>query len=226
MNQPHVLVLTDDSDFPQALLSRWQQERIVPAFTVLGSDALHGPTAPECDLAIVGPVRSGRLTPVLKTLDAAARPTICMVEPGAADALRKNFARVLVTRQTEEWDDLLVLIAIESLRRIEATHRARRAEQAAAKLQHNAALGQYMLEVRHSLNNALTSVLGNAELLLLEPDRFNKQVREQIETIHSMSLRIHETLYRFSSLENEMQFAEKQSQAETASWPNAAAAGA
>ena len=33
----------------------------------------------------------------------------------------------------------------------------------------HATLGRYMLEMRPSINNALTSVLGNADLLLLEP---------------------------------------------------------
>ena len=61
-----------------------------------------------------------------------------------------------------------------------------------------------MLEMRHSLNNALTSVLGNSDLLLLEPGSFSAQTRAQIETIRNMTLRIHEIMQRFSSLEKEM----------------------
>jgi FtsZ-binding cell division protein ZapB len=67
-----------------------------------------------------------------------------------------------------------------------------------------------MLDMRHSMNNALTSVLGNAELLLLEPGTLSAEVQDQIETIHSMALRIHEILQRFSSLDSEMQCAQKQ----------------
>jgi len=46
--------------------------------------------------------------------------------------------------------------------------RAERAEQTRKTLEQQAALGRYMLEVRHNLNNSLTSVLGNSELLVLD----------------------------------------------------------
>src|SRR6202521_4880794 len=65
-------------------------------------------------------------------------------------------------------------------------------------------VGRYMLEMRHGLNNALTSVLGNSDLLLLEPGSLSAPARAQIETIRNMALRIHEVLQRFSSLEKEM----------------------
>lgn len=226
MNQPNVLVIADDPEFPRSLLGRWNQERVIPTFTIANSDVLNGPVAPECDLAIVGPVRAGRLTPVLKALDASSRPTVCLAEAAAGDSLRQAFTRVAVLRWIDGWEDALVMVGAESLRRVEAVNRLRRMEQAAAKLQHQATLGRYMTEVRHGLNNALTSVLGNAELLLLQPDQFSQQVREQLETIHTMSLKMHEMMYRFSSLQNELQCAERQSHSETASWVPEAAAGA
>jgi hypothetical protein len=46
--------------------------------------------------------------------------------------------------------------------------------------------------------------LGNSDLLLLEPGSFSAQTRAQMETIRNMSLRIHEIMLRFSSLEKEM----------------------
>ncbi len=61
-----------------------------------------------------------------------------------------------------------------------------------------------MLDMRHSLNNALTSILGNSELLLLEPGALSAEHRDQVTTLHSMSLRIHEIVQRFTSLEMEM----------------------
>jgi signal transduction histidine kinase len=79
----------------------------------------------------------------------------------------------------------------------------------------DAALGRYMLEVRHSFNNALTSVLGNSELLLLEPGALPAQTRDQVETIHTMALRLCEVMQGFSRLENEMHFSEDESQSET-----------
>jgi signal transduction histidine kinase len=61
-----------------------------------------------------------------------------------------------------------------------------------------------MVDMRHGLNNALTSILGNSELLLLEPGGLSSEQRDQITTMHSMTLRIHEILQRFTSLELEM----------------------
>ena len=69
----------------------------------------------------------------------------------------------------EPWLDTLVLAAAEAVHRSRAESRARRSELACSTLQREATLGRYMLEMRHSLNNALTSVLGNSDLLLLEP---------------------------------------------------------
>jgi signal transduction histidine kinase len=81
-------------------------------------------------------------------------------------------------------------------------------------------LGRYILEMRHSLNNALTSILGNSELLLLEPGSRSTDERVQIETIRDMSLRIHEVLRRFSSLDKEMNMVAKMTRK-----PRAAASG-
>jgi signal transduction histidine kinase len=109
---------------------------------------------------------------------------------------------------------------------VEALKHAQQAEQSAAVVQRQAALGRYMLEMRHSLNNALTSVLGNSELLLLEPGAFSGSVREQIEIIRNMSLRMHEIIQRFSSLESEMKVAEERGTRLTAfSRPSAVAHG-
>jgi hypothetical protein len=72
-----------------------------------------------------------------------------------------------------------------------------------------------MLDMKPSVNNALTSMLGNAELLLLEPGQLSKQSLAQIKTIHSMTLRINEIMQRFSSLATEIREAENASQVET-----------
>src|SRR5207245_8676296 len=95
----------------------------------------------------------------------------------------------------------------------------RQAERNAAKNESEAMLGRYMLDMKHSVNNALTSMIGNAELLLLEPGQLSKQSLAQIKTIHSMALRINEIMQRFSSLASEMRDAENASQAETQEAP-------
>jgi hypothetical protein len=72
-----------------------------------------------------------------------------------------------------------------------------------------------MTDMKHSVNNALTSMIGNAELLLLEPGQLSSQSLAQIRTIHSMAMRMNEIMLRFSSLASEMREAENASQAET-----------
>jgi len=226
VEQPTVLIIADDADFARAIMGRWQSERQVPAFTLMSSDLWSGASGAVFELAVVGQVRSGRLGSILKALDASSVPVLHLAgDAGGAQQVRANHPRVLVLHTHDGWPDSLVVMAGELLRRVELQARVRKAEQAAAAAQRNAALGRYMLDMRHGLNNALTSVLGNAELLLLEPDAFSPQVRDQLETIHNMALRMHEILQRFSSLESEMQFAEKASQSENRAASHVSATG-
>src|SRR6185369_501152 len=102
--------------------------------------------------------------------------------------------------------DALILVATECLRAGEAISRAQRAEQANAANEAHAMLGRYMLEMRHTLNDALTSMLGNAELLLSEPGTLSGRAREQLDTARNMN----EILQRFSSLETELRYVEQQ----------------
>jgi signal transduction histidine kinase len=210
------LIIADEPDFARTLMARWHAERSEPAFTLMSSDLWNGPNDAQYDVAIVGPIRSGRLTPILKSLDTPMRPTVCVTDDSASlRILRDMHSRVLAVRGIEGWVDAVVAIVTEGIRRVEAQGRAKKAEQAAALNQRHAELGRYMLEMRHNLNNALTSLLGNAELLMMQSDAVSQTVKDQLETIRSMSLRIHEIMQRFSSLETEMQFTERQSLSET-----------
>lgn len=78
------------------------------------------------------------------------------------------------------------------------------------EVEHQALLGRYMLEMRHSLNNALTSILGNAELILQDPNSLSTNLKLQVETIRNMGMRMNEIMQRFSSLQKEMQLIEQQ----------------
>lgn len=216
MNPPNVLIISDEPDFARTLIARWHSERSEPAFTLMSSDLWNGPNDAQYDVAIVGPIRSGRLTPILKSLDTPTRPTVCVCDDGSGlRTLHDIHPRVLAVRQIEGWVDAVVGIVTEGIRRVEAQAKAKKAEQVAALNQRHAALGRYMLEMRHSLNNALTSVLGNAELVMMQSEGVSQTTKDQLETIRSMSLRMHEIMQRFSSLETEMQFAERQSLSET-----------
>jgi len=208
-----VLIISDDAEFARIVVARWQSQRIVPAFTLMGSDLYSSAVLASHTLTILGP-RVNHLPKVLKAIESAGDAVIC-VAPEQSMPMRELRGMAMFIRHTDGWLEDLIQLASEVLRRSDAGARMRLAELALAASQRHAILGRYLLEMRHTLNNCLTSVLGNAELLLLEPGRLAADTREQIETMHTMALRIHEIFQRFSSLETEMQFAERKSQTET-----------
>lgn len=216
MRHANVVILTDETEFARLLTACWQAERQAPGVTVLTSDLWREQEAPARDLVVVGPVREGRLTSVLRSLDPSTAVILCVpADSKELGQLRTRYPRLVHVPLREDWAQTLLLVAGESLRRAEAVRLARQAERTAAKNENHATLGRYMLDMKHSVNNALTSMLGNAELLLLEPGQLSTQSLAQIKTIHSMALRIHEIMQRFSSLASEMQEAENASQGET-----------
>lgn len=216
MEQFTVLIISDDAEFSGAVTGRWQSERSTPAFTLMRGDLCQELDPETFSMAIVGAVRPEGLAAVLRALDAAGTPVVLVrKESQTSRDLRDVHSRVRVLRQHEGWLDALVLVVSEMLRRCEAVDRLNRAEKASALLQNQATLGEYMLQMRHSLNNALTSVLGNSELLLVEPGSLSANARSQIETIRNMSLRMHEVMQRFSSLEKELQVVERQAERES-----------
>jgi signal transduction histidine kinase len=210
-----VLIISDDADFARSVIGRWQSERNTPAFTQMSSDLGNGAGGAAYDLAIVGRVAGGELPAILGSLDSSVKPMIVVGSGAEVQAVRESYPRVLAIREHEDWADSLVVLGSEALRRVELADRVVRAEQVAAASLRHAALGQYMMDMRHSFNNALTSLLGNAELLLLEPGALSVQVRDQIDTMHTMAMRLHEIMQRFSSLDSEMQRSEKKSQSAT-----------
>jgi signal transduction histidine kinase len=213
--QAAVLIVADDPDFARAIVGRWQSERTVPAFTVVGSEISDGIRQGGFHLAIVGAIRGSR-EGLLRALETAAVPVIYMAaDAESARALRSHSQRVMVLRQHDGWVEALVALSTEVLRRLELIARLQRAEQNASASQRNATLGRYMVEMRHGVNNCLTSILGNAELLLLAPGELSAESREQVETIHNMALRLHEVLQRFASLEAELRFVETNVSGET-----------
>ena len=165
------------------------------------------------DIAIVGQLRRELLSVVLEPLHSAGQPVFCVsAESGIAQLIRERWPRVAVLQQDEPWLEILVRAAAEAVHRSRAESRARAAELSCTTLERHATLGRYMLEMRHSLNNALTSVLGNSDLLLLEPGSLSAQTRAQIETIRNMAMRINEIMQRFSSLEKEMNMVAQQAE--------------
>lgn len=222
MSHASVLIVSDDTDFARTIAARWQAERHVPEITLATSDVWHPASASGYDLIVVGPVHSGKLSSVLAavgTISSAAAVHVAEDDKNISSVAADHPQFVIIPRR-DEWVQTLILVSTEALRRVEAIGRAQRAERLALACQRHATLGQYMLDMRPSVNDALTSVLGNADLLLLEPGRVSAENREQIQAVHTMALRLHEIMQRFSSLAAEMQAGEKESQAETlaSSW--------
>lgn len=224
MNQPTVVIVSDDPEFSGSISSRWQQERGAPAFTLVSGDVCSGLSPETFDLAIVGNVRGELQGSVLKTLEQSGKPVLLVYDERSGSQVGEKHLRLFVLRQQEGWLETLVLLASEVLRRCDALARLRRAEQTNAVLERQAALGRYVIEMRHNLNNALTSILGNSELLLLDSDLLSGQPHSQVETIRNMALRMNEILQRFSSLEKELSVAARQSESEPKVKSQAAAA--
>ena len=216
MPNASVLILTDETEFARTVAGCWQAQRKSPDITVLNSKLWRDYDATAHDLIVVGPISGRKHLEILRSLDHEPAVILCIsADARESEELRARYPRVLHVQQREDWTHTLLLLAGETLRRMEALNVARQAEREAAKFQHLATLGRYMTDMKHSVNNALTSMLGNAELLLLEPGQLSSQSLGQIRTIHSMAMRLNEIMMRFSSLASEMREAENASQAET-----------
>ena len=226
MESPTVLIISDDVDFSRRIIARWQMERSVPTFTMLSGELWPRFMLNTFDTAIVGPLRRDLLSVVLEPLHSTSQPVFCVGQNAAtAQLVRERWPRVSLVAAGEHWLETLVLSASEGVHRSRAESRARAAESSCASLERQATLGRYMIDMRHNLNNALTSVLGNSDLLLLEPGSLSAQTRAQIETIRNMALRIHEIMQRFSSLEKEMNVVAQQNLRESGKTNAATAAG-
>jgi len=93
----------------------------------------------------------------------------------------------------------MMLVAGESLRRVHAGRQAKQAMNRVSEIEREAILGRYMAEMRPTLNNALTSILGNAELLMDELAR-DDSARDLAETIVHAGNRAHVVVNRLLSL--------------------------
>ena len=176
MDQATVLIISDDADFSRVVMDRWQGERNAPAFTLMSGDICRDLAGDGFDMAIVGAVRPEVLSAVFNSLGPAGNPVLFV----PATVHRRTAAscrRVSLSCGSRKagwmrwcWSPR------KSCGTAQTRARAHRAEEAGKALERQAALGRYMLDVRHTLNNALTSVMGNSELLLLEPESLSADI--------------------------------------------------
>jgi len=217
LNRSNILVISDDPEFARTAAACWQAEHHVPEITLASSDVWHPSIAAGYAVVIIGPVRDGRSQSILAALDGAPATAVISAAADAkvSAALQAKHPQFTFVPLQDGWTTNLIAISREALRRVEAVRRAQRAERLGLENQSCATLGRYMLEMRPNINNALTSVLGNADLLMLDAEAARGDSREQIQTIHAMALRLNEIMQRFSSLASEVRLNEKESHTET-----------
>ena len=226
-NRPTVLILASDPAFSREITANWPQDPAPnsdgPEFIVLDEGFSRDLEGSHYDLAIADASSveklkndkrnhlNKRLIKDLKqALAAAGKPAIMIHSDPALDFYNLHGAVLELRRQPGLWPAMAGLIGREILRRRQAESRAREAEKTCAAAQAEATLGRYMVEMRTNVNNALTTVLGNAELLVLEPG-LPATVLAQADTIRNMALRLHEVFQRFSSIEKELSVAARES---------------
>lgn len=229
LSRPTVLILSTDAAFARELAAHWPGDANSPEFTVL-EEGLFRDRGGNCyDLAIADSASPESRLALKQALAAAGRPAILVHrDPVDRDPIHAAPARpfshsdgaiIEVERGasynesssgSQLWAEIAGLIGREILRCALAEARQHEAESECAQLKAEATLGRYMVEMRHNVNNALTSVLGNAELLTVEPG-LPARVLDQADTIRNMALRLHEIFQRFSSIEKELSVAARES---------------
>lgn len=214
-----VLILASDPAFSRNITSNWPQDPAPnfdgPEFIVLDEGFSRGLQGSHYDLAIADAssveTKEDHRKPLNKRLNkdlkqalvVAGKPAILIHSDPSLDFYNIRGAVLELRREPGNWPVIVGLIGREILRRRQAELRAHDAESACAAAQAEATLGRYMVEMRTNVNNALTTVLGNSELLVLEPG-LPATVQAQADTIRNMALRLHEVFQRFSSIEKEL----------------------
>lgn len=131
----------------------------------------------------------------------------------AAVALLSEIAPVVVAAAPEKQTGLAFLITSGAVDFVARTgnflpivagmldRRVRMAERAAGMIQFpkDDLSGDFGEILRHEVNNPLTGILGNTELLLARRDRLPPAAVERLETIAGLAVRLRETVRRISN---------------------------
>lgn len=204
MEQCRILIVSEDPEFVNSLRQSWRLLQYQPEFAVSN----HGPAEfPEHAVVVSDGVAAlARLSgEALLTIVVAADQALPEIASSPLRSQPNSQLRLVRIRRVEGWADFASALAQEVVLRAKAVQQVVEAERRMGESEHLAAIGRFIVDERHGLANALTSVMGNSELVLLDSGaELRDEVRGQLETIHAMSLRMHETLQRLSSLDSEM----------------------
>jgi hypothetical protein len=214
MTPGQILVVSDDSEFVRSLTSRWRTEKDSPIITVVSSGVSRQASSTGYEIVVVGPLREGAALPQGPAVHSES--VVCAVgDQQSLEMVRAAHGDWLLLPECPGWAKILFSLAGEILRRKAAEKRARESEITNLSQRRFGILGKSLLEARPGMVNALTSLLGNADLILLSEEPLPDQCRENVRTIHTMALRLNEIVQRLSSIENEMELSEGKSHLET-----------
>jgi hypothetical protein len=214
MTPGQILIVSDDSEFVRSLVSRWRMEKDSPVITAVSSGVSRQASSSGYEIIVVGPLRECTALPA----GPAVHPDSVVCAVGDEESLkmvRAVHSAWLLLPECPGWTRFLFSLAGEILRRTAAETRAREAEIANLSQKRFGILGKSLLEARPGMVNALTSLLGNADLILLSEEPLPDNCRENVRTIHTMALRLNEIVQRLSSIGNEMELSERKSHLET-----------
>jgi hypothetical protein len=214
MNPGQILIVSDDSEFVRSLTSVWRQEKNYPAITAVSVGAVRQVGSCGYEMIVVGPLREGATLPPGLGLDPDS--VVCAVgDEDTLAVIQAERGDWVLLPEFPGWTRILFSLAGEVLRRTAAETRAREAEIANLSQRRFGILGKSLQEARPGMVNALTSILGNADLILLSEAPLPDLCRENVRTIHTMALRLNEIVQRLSSIENEMELSARKSHLET-----------
>jgi len=208
--RPIVLILSSDPAFSRQLVDSWPAGTDKPEFVLLDQGLCRELQRDTYDLAIADAHSTETRASLKERLAAVGKPAIVICSDNCGDAGPIAGPILEFPREAQQWPVTAALVGREILRRSSAESRTRESEQARTAVEAEATLGRYMVEMRNNVNNAITSVLGNAELLLQEPG-LPAPVQAQADTIRNMALRLNEVFQRFSSIEKELSVVARES---------------
>ena len=223
IHRPTVLILASNPAFAREITAQWPDgpgpHSSAPEFIVLDEQFSQHLLGSHYDLAIADAsaiekdslnkgqrrrLLNKRLNKDLRqSLAVTGKPAIVIHSDPSREFYNIHGTVIDLRREPEIWPAIVGLVGRAILQRHEAELRARKAETRCAAAEAEATLGRFMLEMRVNVNNALTTVLGNADLLVHEPG-LPATVHTQADAIRSMAMRLHEMFQRFCSIEKEL----------------------
>jgi hypothetical protein len=225
MNRQTIIILSSDASFSREVIAKWPHGAGFPApeFISLDPSLTLDLNVVHYDLAIADFCAksdrennssqehrvSGKKTiptkfdNIERTIVASGKPALIIHDNSASDFFVIKGAVIRLRREPHVWAETLGLIGREILRRRQAESRSIEAESVSAAAHADAILGRYMLEMRVNINNALTTLLGNAELISQESG-LPASVQVQADALRTMALRLNGIFQRFASLDKEL----------------------